>query len=154
MSELTDLIRQVNKLQTTVDGLIKPEIGRWLDWSPTVDQGGAVAATITEAQYKANRDDVRIYCQLAITGAGVAANAIIIAGWPTAINPSPGPSSWPVGVGVIVDSGTEAYEGVVGINSSNQLSLFSPTTNNFVGANPSFALANGDSIYFNLHWKR
>lgn len=152
--QFTELTRQFNLLRQEFDNLVKPEVGRWIDWTPAVIQSGSVAVTVVEAKYRMSWEDIRIYCHLTVTGTGTAANAIIVSGWPSTINPSPGPNTWPVGVGVIVDQGIEIYEGVVSLNINNtQVSLWSPTTNTWVGANPSFALVSGDIIYFNMYWK-
>lgn len=153
--QIRDLTRNYNALKATVDRLVKPEVGQWVDWTPTVTQSGSVTVTVTAAEYKLSQGKVDIYCHLTVTGTGTAGNDILVGGWPAAIAPSPTPVYWPVGTGVIVDSGTEAYEGVVSINDvdTTKIALRSPTTNDWIGSNPSFALASSDQILFNMHWR-
>jgi hypothetical protein len=127
--------------------------GVWTDWTPTVTQLVSVAVTVTEAKYKVKDSDVRIYCQLAVTGTGTAGNTIAIAGWPSAITPNPAPNNWPLGSAVIVDTGTAEYEGIPVIRSGSIIAIASPASNTFVGVNPNFALANGDFIELNMYWK-
>jgi hypothetical protein len=150
---IEELIRRLTKLERDFEGLIKPETGRWIDWTPTVAQGVAVAVTVTGAKYKVSEDDVRIYARLAVTGAGTAGQAIALAGWAAALNPSPGPAGWPMGVGIIIDAtGPTTYSAICRY-SSNNLVFASQTANAFLGSNPAFTLANGDSIFVNMYWK-
>ncbi|MHA2068516.1 MAG: hypothetical protein ACXABY_29490, partial [Candidatus Thorarchaeota archaeon] len=59
----------------------------WETWTPTVDQGGAVAGTILYARYTVLAQTVILTCAIDLTAGGVGGNAIIIAGIPTAIQP-------------------------------------------------------------------
>jgi hypothetical protein len=150
---IEELIRRLTKLERDFEGLIKPEVGGWKDWTPTVTQGVAVAVTVTEAKYKVKEDDVRIYARLAVTGAGTAGQTIVLAGWAAALNPNPGPAGWPMGVAIIIDATGPTNYSAVCRYSSNNLIFASQTANNFLGANPAFTLANGDAIYANMYWK-
>jgi len=150
-----DLIRQVKNLQRRVDQLVKPEVPIWVDWTPTVTQSVSVTVTVIEAKYRTDYDLVHIYCRLTVTGAGTAGNAIIVSGWPSAINPSPAPVPWPLGVGEIQDVGTAVYFGTPRISTaSTALSLQYHSTNNAVGVNPNFGLVANDLINLNMYWKR
>ena len=56
MSELSELIRQMNRMQQEIDSLVKPEVGTagstvWTDWTPTVTQSGSVTITVDYARY-------------------------------------------------------------------------------------------------------
>ena len=150
---IEDLIRQVNRLQQQVDGLIKPEVGRWIDWTPTVKQSGAVTVTITEAKYNVTQSDVRIYCRLTVTGSGTAANQIRVSGFPAAIRPVPGPAPWPLGVGIVLDTGTGNYYGTPIVATATEIAIVYSITGGIIGVSPNFALANGDFIYLNMYWK-
>lgn len=149
---IDDLIQQQAKLQRQVDGLIKPEVGRWVDWTPTVYQNGNVAISVVAAKYKLSENLINIYAQINITGAGAGATAISVSGWPVAFNPNPTPSGWPIGVANVVDTGVSWY-GCIAIAYSATAILFLARTDNFAGLNPSFTLANGDFIYLNAYWK-
>ncbi len=153
MSEL-DLVRRLNDLQRQVNGLIKPEVGRWVDWTPTITQLGAVTVTIVEAKYHQLEDLVHIYCELNVTGTGTAANAIVLAGWPSTIDPTPTPTGWPVGVATIIDSSVATYSGIPFMVGSTTIRFFHTNNNGTqIGSTPSFGLVSGDFIYSNMYWK-
>lgn len=154
MTDTLELVRRITKIEQTLDGLVKPEVGRYQDWTPTVTQLGAVAATVTEAKYIRREGFVHIYCELAITAAGTANNAIVIGGIPAAIVPSPGPTYWPMGIGHVVDTGTNVYHGTAYI-ITGAIHLFNTSAAGAadIGVNPNFALANGDFVYLNMYWK-
>lgn len=124
----------------------------WQDWTPTVDQGGAVAVTVTFARYAVLGDTVHIRGELAVTGAGTGGNNIIIGGLPGAL--SPAYVTGDVGTFRVLDAGTAHYVGVLIIASAT--TFFGRAHNNGspIGTTPSFALAAGDVIYFQGAWER
>jgi len=120
----------------------------WNTWTPTVDQGGAVAATVTRARYKVVNKICYTEVSLAVTAAGVAANNIVIAGQPAAIQSAYNQAAFPIGVGSVTDTGTAWYGGLLVANGATSWVVLDPSTGNFIGTNPNFALANGDFILF------
>lgn len=153
MSDL-ELIKQITRLQRQVDGLIKPEVGRWVDWTPTVTQLGAVTATVIYARYELSGNTVNAQMRLDITSAGTIANAIIIGGVPAAISPANVGSINVIGNGIVHDISTVVYEGsLVAVGASDWRFLVSGV-NNYIGITPSFALASGDAISFQATYER
>lgn len=153
MSEL-DLIKQITNLQRQVDGLIKPEVGRWMDWTPTVTQLGAVAVTVAFARYKAKDDLVTLEAVLAVTGTGTIANAIVISGLPLAIRPINAASNLhTIGTMNIVDTTAGLhFVGALVYVAADEMRGIRDNTGVFIGQ--AFALANGDFIGFNAFYER
>ncbi len=151
MSEL-DLIKQITKLQRQVDGLIKPEVGRWVDWTPTVTQGVAVTVTIGYAKYVVIDNAVFMRVALNITSAGTAGSVIQVGGVPTAVQP--GFIGSDIGEGRVFDAGTAHYVGALVAVGASDFRIMAHAQGNYIGAAPSFALASGDAIYFTAFYER
>ena len=154
MSDL-ELVKQIMRLQKQVDGLVKPEVGRWIDWTPTVTQSGAVTGTISYARYKADLDGmvtVRVY--LTITGSGTGNNNIVIGGMPSTIGAANPSSTTVIGHGMVVDFGTQAYTVEMVANGATDWRFYVTGTGSFVGVVPNFALANTDIISFQATYER
>ena len=122
----------------------------WNTWTPTITQSGAVAATVTRARYKIVNKICHTEVSLAVTAAGTAANAIVIGGQPAAIQPSYSytPGGFPIGVAQVVNAGTATYVANVATLTATTFQFRAGATDNWVGVNPNFALANGDFIFF------
>lgn len=152
MSDL-ELIKRINDLQRQVDSLIKPEVGRWVDWTPAVTQLGAVTITINFARYKVENDLVTLESVLNVTGTGTIANAIQIGGLPTAIRPINAVSNLhTIGTMNVIDTtaglhfiGALVYAGI------DSMQGIRDNTGAFIGQ--AFALANGDFIGFNAFYE-
>jgi hypothetical protein len=144
-----ELFRRITQLERRVQELerSKPESGRWVDWTPTVTQSGAVTLTITSARYIVQAGVVSLQARLAITGAGTIGNAITVAGIPISIA---GASSLDtLGTAVILDaSGPVRYEGAVVMGSATSILFQAHNVANVMGVTPNFALASGDIIGF------
>lgn len=152
---MSDLIRQVNKLQAIVDEDVQPEVGRWITWTPTVTQDVSVTVTVTLARYIVSEDIARILVELAVTGSGTTANPIVIGGLPTIMQPANPSSNGVIGDFAILDNGTAWYTGVVVPFGANDLRFRRDgASSNFVGQAPAFALANTDVISFKGTWER
>jgi hypothetical protein len=130
--------------------------GVWADWTPTVDQGGAVAATVSFARYIVLARTVIMNVRLGITGTGVAANDIIINNVPTAIQPALAPFGLAViGAGGVRDDSTNiTYTGVLVADGINAWKFRHDGDTLFIGRTPSFALANQDAIGFHATYER
>lgn len=146
MSLENELVRQISNLQKQVDGLIKPEVSRWMDWTPTITQSVNVTFNTTFCRYCIDGDTIHLRAELAVTSAGTGGNVIIIGGIPAAIAPVNATGIF--GVFQVLDSGTSFYVGAAQFQSA---STFRGTSHNggAIGSvGPNFALANGDAIYF------
>jgi hypothetical protein len=125
-------------------------VAGWSTWTPTVTQSGAVAATVTRARYKIINKLCHVEVSLAVTAAGTAANDIVIAGQPAAMQPAYpyATNGFPIGVALITDTGTAYYSGILLALTTTDFRVTDPSTNQNIGTNPNFALANGDFIFF------
>lgn len=106
---IDELVRLVTRLQQQVDNLIKPEVGRCVDWTPTVDQGGNVARTVNYAWYITIASTVITQVKLSITGAGAVGSVISIGGQPTTIQPANTGFLAVIGTGIVVDNSVGWY---------------------------------------------
>ena len=150
---IDDLIRRIDRLERRLDGLVQPERPRWVDWTPTVDQDGAVAVTVTVGRYMILGDLAVVQCDLDVTAAGTAGNAIIIQGQPTAIQ-SANHGSIVLGIATVNDAGTAAYVGALISNGATEWRIRAHNTTGSVGVDPNFALANGDAIRLSAAYER
>lgn len=151
---MSDLVKRINDLQRQVDNLIKPEVGRWVDWTPTVTQSIAVTATVTYARYELRGNTVNVSVRLDITSAGVIANVIIIGGVPTAISPANVGSMNVIGNGVVWDVSVARYQGSLIAVGVSDWRFQASGNSNYIGITPSFALASGDIISFKATYER
>lgn len=144
-----ELVRQINSLQKQVDGLIKPELGRWITWTPTITQSVGVAVTVNYASYNITNRIGVISCKVTCTGAGVANNDIIIGGVPAIVQPTFA-GSRAIGSGQVLDTGVAYYSGVLVAVGGSDFRIYvhnnPPAAGSAIGSNPNFALAAGDEI--------
>ena len=152
---IEDLIRRLTRLERFIDGLIKPEVGQWQDWTPTVTQLGGVTVTVSYARYAVIANTVILLARLVVTGTGTANNAIVISGIPTPILPSLATSSTTmVGHLLVLDTGTAYYHTpLVYVGANNFLGIY-PAGGNYVGITPNFGLVSGDEISFQATYER
>jgi len=125
----------------------------WVTFTPTVTQGVAVAATVTYARYWLTNNTVIVQVAFAITGAGTNGIAIVISGFPAAIQPVNAAADSVIGVGIIRNSGTAFYHGAMIRFGVNDFRFLAHNTVNFIGGNPTFALANNDKISFQASYE-
>lgn len=149
-----ELVKQINSLQKQIDGLIKPEVGRSVDWTPVVTQTVNVVVNVNRATYQLRENWIKIMCNLTVTGAGTAGTVIEVSGWPATINAVTPGTYAPVGVGAVLDSGVNVYEGIAHFNTAvTAMRFYWQPTGNFIGVNPNFGLANTDEIYIDCSWE-
>lgn len=151
---IEDVIRRLTRLERFIDGLIKPETGRWVDWTPTLAQLGAVTVTVTVARYEAKGDTVTVEVRLDVTSAGTVGNPVVIGGVPSAIAPANVGNLNVIGNGMVYDTGTMAYEGSLVAVGVSDWRFITNGVGNYVGITPNFALASGDVISFRATYKR
>ena len=149
---IEELVRRIDRLERRLDGLVQPERPRWVDWTPTVDQNGAVAVTVTLARYMILGDLAVVQAYLAVTGAGNAGTAISIQGQPTAIQSAN--NAVHIGVGRVDDTGTASYVGALYATGATDWRIRAHLETANIGADPSFALANGDYIWLQAAYER
>lgn len=153
--EFIDLYRQLEKLQRTVDNAIKPEVSGWADWTPTITQSVAVAATVQYARYTIINKTAITEARLLVTGAGVAGNNIEIGGQPTLIqHGNTNSNNSIIGAILVFDSGTAFYHGALVSSAATTWLGFAHNQTGAIGTTPSFALANGDRVTFVASYER
>ena len=115
-------------------------------WTPTVTQSGSVAVTINSARYRISGKLCHVQARLSVTGAGTAGNGIVIGGQPSAIQAIS--TEVLIGHFLLFDSGTAYYTGAVRAVGAANWQMFGHLEGGSLGADPSFALAAGDVLYF------
>lgn len=154
MSVLESIVARLKGLDKRVLRLEALEVGGvWTNWTPTIDQAGAVACTVTEAKYSRIGKVVHAYAVLAVTAAGTANNNIVIGGIPSAVGITL--AACCVGSFVLIDSGgnTPYRVGAVYTASVSTVLLIVDAATAPVGQDPNFALANGDAITFTITYR-
>lgn len=151
-----DLIRENNRLREIIENLVEPEVGRWITWTPTVDQGGAVTADVIFARYIVMSDLVILTARLDITGTGTAPNDIVVAGIPATIQPiNFSPSNVSAGNAIIKNNVTFIlYSASVNLAATDDIRFVGYAETSFIGNVPNFALASGDVISFTATYER
>ncbi len=117
-------------------------------WTPVVVQSSIVSATVTEAKYILLGGFALVIVHLAVTGSGTAGNVISIGGQPTAIRPVVTGNAVHIGSATVNDNGTALYTGSLVAVTAIDWRIAAHNQVNYVGATPSFALANTDNISF------
>lgn len=146
---IESLLQAVASIKARLDRLEgKSYGGRWVNWTPTVTQGVAVAVTVTEAKYCIIGKIGTAYCKLAVTGAGTSGGGITVSGQPAAMQPALVGDNTVIGTGMVLKSGVANYVGAVVPISATQWKLLAHAQGDYVGSQPTFALANGDKIAF------
>lgn len=123
------------------------EVGAWSTYAPTIDQGATsnIAHTVTWAEWMRIGTTVFFQFNLVVTGTGTAGSPIFV---DLPVTASVGTTRH-VGHGFIFDgSGGAAtsYHGTWQMASTTQIGMITHASNNYVGAGPSFALANNDQL--------
>lgn len=122
----------------------------WRDWTPTIDQNGAVTHTVSYAKYLVLARLVIVMMKVVITGTGSAGSAISATGLP--FSGQDFGSRVVVGSGAVLDLGTGGYSAVMEMNTATTLRWLRDS--GVVGASPSFALGSGDICSFQIQYER
>lgn len=131
---------------TTADQLL----GTYTAYTPTLDQAGAVAKTVTAAQSTQINEFVSCFVRLEVTGTGTTAQPVKI-GLPVAatnINISAGQAS-------IYDTSTGTiYNGFAFVTTTTEVVIVGDWAGSGVwGTTPSLPLGSGDVIWLQLNYK-
>lgn len=141
-----------NISESDINTYLMHEGGAWTTWTPTLTQSGAVTKTVTRASYARIGRTIIGNLLLSCTGAGTAANPILV-GFPVA---AVGSNNVPVGSGAVYDSSVlTMYPGVAVFNSSTTMGIFGRTT---AGAllgqgDMTAALASGDQVFISFMYE-
>jgi hypothetical protein len=115
----------------------------WTSYTPTLTQSATVTKTVTYAKYMKIGRLVIVNLLLAVTGAGTAANAVLV-GLP--VTAATGDGS--IGAGYIYDASVSTiYNGVADLASTTTADLLAPATGGGLGAfGFTAALAASDAV--------
>jgi hypothetical protein len=109
-------------------------------------QNGNRTGTIGLARYVLIGDTYHVQFLFNVTGDGVAGHRIEIRGFPMTFSVYNAYLPIGIGSGVYFDSGSAIYGPIVCPVSPNSVAFFTNGSGDFLGATPSFAIANGDTI--------
>lgn len=140
--------QQIIELQRALGGT-----GEYINWTPTVAQGGAVAATVIEAKYHIIGKWCQLWATLLVTGTGTAATEIVIGGIPSPAQMTASAYRRPVGSGYFQDAAPTILEyWCLAFRGGSITSLYfrNMITGQPPGFNPNYALANNDQISFSV----
>lgn len=130
-----------------LDTLFPVGVGAWTSYTPTLTQSVTVTKTVNYARYMKVGRMVTCAVNLGVTGAGTAANAVVL-GLPLT---SAVASATPCGTGFIFDSSTGlAYPALVLLDSTTAVQFLSTQSTGVArlgaGGSWALALANADSV--------
>lgn len=125
----------------------------WTNWTPTLTQGAAVAATVTEAKYILNNQICHCYARLAATAAGTGGNAISIGGQPAEMQPAFTGNFALMGSGAYFDAGAAIYSFTLSANSAAAWWMYGYNVGSVFGLAPAITIANTDVIAFHATYR-
>ena len=146
---LEQILQAISSIKVRLDRLeSKSYGGRWVDWTPTVTQSGAVALSTAIGGYCIIGKVCHVYVQITCSGAGTANNQIWVGGLPAIMYATV--ESTALGVfNILRPAVTTRYVGAVRASAGGLFEFtITGTANGKVGVDPNFALANGDFINF------
>lgn len=140
------LLARLDRLERAADRNNGEVAGPWTAFTPTLTQGVAVGVTVNRARYRTLGKTAHLEVQLTVTGAGTAANPVIVSV----------PSSLAVahvvgmlvGNFVLLDNGTQWYSAIPHANPGTSIYGFYTVGNNVLGSvGFTAALAANDVVY-------
>lgn len=152
-----ELLQKLIKVEQRVEALVKPEVGRWQDWTPAIYQNGNVASTVDFARYIVKEDLVTLVAVVTATAAGSATNNIYVLG-PAALTPQIN-NNHPIGAAQYADGSVwyschVVYSTTVSGQPAFGFRVNTVTDGNVIGVNPNIAVASGDIISFTAAYER
>lgn len=124
----------------------------WTAFTPTLSQNGARTLTVQYARYLKLGRIAHVQIMVTATNAGTAANAIIIGAIPAAIAPLQTGTSRHCGTALTVVGGTHRIVSCVPVLSTT-IQFMGYGVSNYLGVDPSVALANGDTMACTLMYE-
>lgn len=131
--------------------LYQPMLPGYVDWTPTVTQGGAVSVTVTEAKYAVIGKVCHLYARVVTTATGTAGNAILIGGLPAGATPAI-PDGSDAGGGFL-NRGATYHAGRLYYATGSGFYIMAEGQSGGLGASPSFGLGIGDVIRLNATYR-
>jgi hypothetical protein len=127
--------------QVLTAGIMNQIGAEWVDFTPTLTQGGNVTKTVVQARYCQIQKTVIGQLVMNVTGAGTGATAVAI-GLPIAARATNAIVSY----GYLYDANTNTIYNVTGFTASTTTMQFFYQTGNTFGVSPNVALANTDQL--------
>lgn len=139
-------------LAVTESGLTLSGItmGAWNTFTPTFDQGGAVATSAATGAYAVIGKTALVQCALTASAAGTGANNILLASLPAAIAPKT--PNVLIGSGLYNDAGA-LYTLVAVRASASTIHFYGYNTTDEFGVNPAITIASGDVMHVQLAYE-
>lgn len=128
------------------------KLGAWTSYTPSLQQSGSVTKTVSYAKYLKLGRTVIVNVQLAVTGSGTGANAILI-GLPHLAAYA---TNMPCGSGYVYDATAGFYGGIALLSDTSRVSILPATSaaGNILGlANMTAALVSGDIVAASFHYE-
>jgi hypothetical protein len=116
-------------------------------YTPVVTQNGTITATISYAKYQQVGKLVTVQVRANLTSAGTAGHRLTLT---LPIAATTANTNQCYGSFTFLDSGVAYYTGSVTLNSTTTTAFTVNNTNDFLGVNPSIAVASGDAISFTM----
>ena len=128
---------------------LAPFFAAWTSYTPTLTQSGAVAKTVTYAEYVQIGNFVWVQVSLTATGAGTGNNAITVT-LPFAASSTAGVS----GAAFVLDANVNSYVGTArGVTTTTVAFFQNQGGGTAIGQSPNFALANTDIVQFSAFYE-
>jgi len=125
-------------------------VGSWVGFTPTLNQGGVVAATVNLARYAIIGKLAVVQIQVTATAGGGAGN-ITIGSLPAAITSLSANNSLPVGT--FYYQGAANRSGVAIQSATTTLAFFVDNNAGYLGGAPAVTLANTHILAVNAAWE-
>jgi hypothetical protein len=116
--------------------------GLWSAWTPVLDQGGVVTATISHARFERTLNRVTASFILTATGAGTPGNRVVVTGLPASFPTL----SLSIGSFTVLDAGTVWYAGSIFSISGPGVEFYVSGNASQLGYSPAYTIAAGDVI--------
>ena len=124
---------------------------QWVDWTPTVNQGGAVAVTVNYAKYVKIGYLAHTLFAVTATAAGTSGNNIIVGGIPAAITPASGHVV--VGNGYIAQTGAGFYLGTAVLTGTTGILFYTGVFPASIVGSGAYSMGSSDVISAVCTWR-
>lgn len=121
----------------------------WEVWTPAWTQSATVSHTVGRAKYVRIGRTIHLLASLTASSAGTSGNAIVVSNFPVAA----AATSAIMGSYRYFDSGNTIYTGAAYGASTTSVNFQVSGNGNPMGVNPTFAVASGDVIWFQVTYE-